>query len=523
MHRILISDPLDPSGLEILRASGAFVHELTKEERPRLHELIADYDALVVRSMTKVDAALLRAGKQLKVVGRAGIGVDNVDVPVATELGILVVNAPTANLLSATEHTFALLLAVARFVPAADASMKSGEWDRKSFLGVELQGKTLGVVGFGRIGQRVAMRAKAFEMSVLAYDPFLDAQVARRVDAEPVELEDLLRRADVVTLHTPLTEQTRNMLDARRLALMKPGALIVNCGRGGLIDEPALLAALASGQIAGAGLDVYSEEPPVDFALMRHPRVVATPHIGAQTREAQERISTETAHMLIAALEGSTAVTAVNLPFAPAGSRGEPYLRLGEQLGRLAGALAGGSLKRVQVDLWGVDEALRRPVSVAVLKGALTPFLGDSVNYVNAEIVAASRGIEVVRATHAEAGEYSPLVGVVIESSGGTADIAGTLFGERDARIVRFSGFRLEFHASGKLLVLRNRDVPGVVGRIGTLLGDSGINIAEIHLARREGDENALAVLRLDQEPDASLMKKLSALGDVVDARAIVL
>ena len=451
--------------------------------------------------------------------GPAGIGVDNVDVPVATELGILVVNAPTANC-SATEHTVRIAARRAP-VPAADASMKSGE-DRKSFLGVELQGRPWASSDSGAsasvwpCGPRPS-RCRCWPTT---------RSSTRRWRAgwtERSSFEDLLRRADVVTLHTPLTDQTRNMLDARRLALMKPGALIVNCGRGGLIDEPALLAALVSGHIAGAGLDVYSEEPPVDFALMRHPRVVATPHIGAQTREAQERISTETAHMLIAALEGSTAVTAVNLPFAPAGTRGEPYLRLGEQLGQLAGALAGGSLKRVQVDLWGVDEALRRPVSVAVLKGALTPFLGDSVNYVNAELMAASRGIEVVRATHAEAGEYSHLVGVVLEGSGGTADIAGTLFGERDARIVRFSGFRLEFRPAGKLLVLRNRDVPGVVGRIGTLLGDSGINIAEIHLARREGDENALAVLRLDQEPDAAVMKKLAALDDVVDARAIVL
>ncbi len=521
MHRILIADPLDPSGLEILRASGAEVHELTKEERPRLNELIADYDALVVRSMTKVDAKLLAAGKKLKVVGRAGIGVDNVDVPTATDRGILVVNAPTANLLSATEHTFALLFAAARFVPAADASIKSGTWDRKSFLGIELQGKTLGIIGFGRIGQRVALRAKAFEMNVIAYDPFLDAQIARRLDVEPVSLDDLLRRSDAITLHTPLTEQTKNLLDAERLAMMKPGALIVNCGRGGLIDEAALLAALESGQIAGAGLDVFAEEPPTDFALMRHPRVVATPHIGAQTREAQERISTETAHMLIGALEGSTAVTAVNLPFAPAGSRGEPFLRLGEQLGRLASTLLGGSVKRLQVELWGLDEGLRRPVSVAVLKGVLQPFLGEGVNYVNAERVAETRGIEVVRATHAEAGEYPYLVGVKLDGEGGSVELAGTLFGERDARVVRFAGFRLEFRPSGKLLVLRNLDVPGVVGKIGTLLGEARVNIAEIHLARRDGEDNALAVLRLDQQPDEPTLARLRELPGVVSARAI--
>lgn len=523
MHRILIADPLDPSGLEILRAAGAEVHELTTEERLRLAEVIADYDALVVRSMTKVDAELLAAGRRLKVVGRAGIGVDNVDVPAATARGILVVNAPTANLLSATEHTFALLLAVARRVPAADASIKGGAWDRKTFLGTELQGKTLGVIGFGRIGQRVALRAQAFEMSVLAYDPFLDAQVARRLDVEPVALEDLLRRSDVVTLHTPMTEQTRNLLSAERLALMKPDALLVNCGRGGLIDEAALLAALEAGRLGGAGLDVFAQEPPTDFTLVRHPRVVATPHLGAQTREAQERISTETAHMLIAALEGSTAVTAVNLPFTPTGSRGEPFLRLGEQLGALASALLEGGVRRVQVDLWGVDEALRRPLGVAVLKGVLTPFLGEAVNYVNAEHAAQSRGVEMVRATHAGSGEYPFLVGVTLVGEGGTIELAGTLFGERDARVVRFAGFRLEFRPSGRLLVLRNRDLPGVVGRIGTLLGEAGINIAEIHLARHDGDDQALAVLRLDQQPDAAVLARLRALPDVVSAHAIEL
>ncbi|HEY0783881.1 MAG TPA: hydroxyacid dehydrogenase, partial [Thermoanaerobaculia bacterium] len=290
MHRILIADQLDPSGLALLRQGGAELYELPEAERPRLAELLPDFDALVVRSATKVTADLLRAGKKLKVVGRAGIGVDNVDVAAATELGILVVNAPTANLLSATEHTFALLLAVARRVPAADASTKGGGWDRK-LTGVELQGKTLGVIGFGRIGQRVAQRAKGFEMNVVAYDPFLDAAAARRLEVELLPLEDLLRRSHVVTLHTPLTKETKNLLDAERLALLPKGAIVVNCGRGGVIDEAALLAALEAGALAGAGLDVFAEEPPKDLALVRHPKVVATPHLGAQTREAQERIS----------------------------------------------------------------------------------------------------------------------------------------------------------------------------------------------------------------------------------------
>ncbi len=519
MHRILIADPLDPSGLEILRGSGAEVRELQAAERPRLHEIIADFDALVVRSATQVDRALLAAGRNLKVVGRAGIGVDNVDVDAATELGILVVNAPTANLISATEHTFALLLALARRVPAADASLKAGDWDRKSFLGIELQGKTLGVVGFGRIGQRVAARARGFEMQVVVYDPFLDAAVVRRFDVEPLALDELLARADVVTLHTPLTPETKGLLDARRIGLMKRGAILVNCARGGLVDEQALLAALEQGRLEGAALDVFAEEPPKDFALVRHPRVVSTPHLGAQTREAQERISTETAEMLLAALAGSLEVTAVNLPFGAAGSRGEPYLALAEQLGRLSSLLLGGSVSRVRVDLWGIEESLRRPLGVAVLKGALTPFLGEGVNYVNAEVVAQNRSIEVVQSVHTQPGDYSHLVQVEVEGEGGRVELAGTLFADRDPRVVRFEGFRLEFRPVGRLLMLRNRDVPGVVGKLGTILGEGGVNIADIHLARRDGEPDAMAVMRLDQAPSAATLERLRALPEVEQVR----
>jgi D-3-phosphoglycerate dehydrogenase len=523
MHRILVADPLQAAGLEILRESGAEVRVLSDEERPRLLEILPGHDALIVRSMTKVTREVLEAGRGLKVVGRAGIGVDNIDVPAATEHGILVVNAPTANLLSATEHTLALLLAVARNVPAADASMKAGEWDRKRFVGTELQGKTLGVVGFGRIGQKVAERARAFGMEVLAHDPYLDPAAARRLDVELVELDQLLPRADVVTLHTPMTEATRGLLSAERIRAMKEGALLINCARGGLVDEAALLAALESGRLAGAGLDVFAEEPPRDLALVGHPKVVATPHIGAQTREAQKRIAVETSRMLLAALDGSLAVTAVNLPFAATGTRGEPYLRLGERLGRLASGLVGGGAESLQVDLWGIDEPLRAPLAVAALKGALEPFLGEAVNYVNAERIAEARGIAVVRSTHAGAGDYPHLVGVTLAGGGREAAVQGTLFGERDPRVVGFEGFRLEFRPEGKLLVLRNLDVPGVVGRIGTLLGEAGVNIGDIHLARQDGGsrEQALAVLRLDQEPGPETLRALLALPEVSWARVV--
>ena len=520
MARILIADTLDPSGLEIFKASGAEIHQLTAEERPRLLEILDGFDALVVRSSTQVTADVLRAGKSLKVVGRAGIGVDNVDVAAATEQGILVVNAPTANLMSATEHTFALLLSLARRVPEADASMKAGGWDRK-LTGIELQGKTLGVIGFGRIGQRVADRARGFEMKIVAFDPFLDAAAARRLEVELLPLEELLAVSDVVTLHVPLTDQTRNLLNHESLAKMKKGALIVNCARGGVIDEEALFESLEAGHIGGAALDVFAEEPPQDLRLVKHRKVVATPHLGAQTREAQERISKETAEMVLAALSGSLAVAAVNLPFRPTGGRVEPYMALGETLGCMACSLLGSAPQSLRVDVWGLDEALRVPVSVAVLKGVLAPFLGEAINYVNAERIAEQRGIEVVRSTHNAPGDYPQLVEVTLSGGGKSVEIGGTLFGERDPRVVRFEGYRLEFRPEGKLLVMENRDVPGVVGKIGTLLAEMSVNIGDIHLAR-QGQE-ALAVLRVDQEPTQELLESLRALPEVKSARRVLL
>lgn len=518
---ILIADPLAEAGLEILRQSGAEIHLLAEEERPKLASLIRSFDALIVRSATTVDADLLAAAKRLRVVGRAGIGVDNVDVGAATERGILVVNAPTANLVSATEHTFALLLTMMRNVSAAHHSVRSGEWQRKRFQGAELQGKTLGIIGLGRIGQSVAYRARAFGMTTIAFDPFLDASAARRIDVEMMSIEEILAQADVVTLHTPLTDQTRNLLDRERIAKMKPGSYLVNCARGGIVDEEALLEALESGRLAGAALDVFAQEPPTDSALTNHPKVVATPHIGAQTREAQERVATETAQMVLDALGGSLSVTAVNLPFAAAGGVGEPFLILGEQLGLLASSLLGSSLLEIQVELWGVDEAVRLPVTIAALKGALTPFLGEAVNFVNAETVAESRGIEVVRSTHHESGEYPHLVGVRLRGEAGEVEVSGTVFGDLDPRVVQFEGYRLEFRPQGNLLVLRNRDVPGVVGRIGTILGESGVNIAEIHLARRTSEKEAMAVLRLDEPVATDTLQQLMELPEVHRAQMI--
>jgi len=521
MDRILIADPLEESGLEILRAAGAEVQVLAEADRPRLAELLPGFDALVVRSATKVTRQLLQSAERLRVIGRAGIGVDNVDVEAATERGILVVNAPTANLMSATEHTVALMLSLARSVPAADASMKRGEWNRKRFVGVELQGKTLGIVGFGRIGQRVAARARAFEMKVVAFDPFFDASQAARHEVELLALDELLAVADVVTLHTPLTSETRNLIDASRLARMKPEAMLINCGRGGVIDEDALLAALDGGQLAGAALDVYEEEPTPRLALVEHAKVVATPHIGAQTKEAQERIAHETARMVLAALEGAMPAAAVNLPFAPGGRRAEPFLALAERLGRLAVSLLDSPLVQLEVELAGQEADLLPSLGVAALKGALTPALGDSVNYVNADRIAAGRGIRVVRSTHAESPDYPHLVRVRAGSTAGSAEVAGAIFGAGEPRVVGYQGYRLEFEPRGRLLLLESRDVPGAVGRIGTSLGEAGINIADIHLARQEATRQALSVLRIDGVATADVLARLRTLDAVKSVKAV--
>lgn len=520
MYRILVADPLRPEGLDLFRAEGHEVSELDDQDRGRLAEIIDGYDALVVRSETQVTGEVIAAASNLKVIGRAGIGTDNVDVAAATERGILVVNAPTANLVSATEHTFALLLALTRKVSLAHESMRQKRWNRSEFIGTELRGKTIGIVGFGRIGQAVAKRAAAFEMDVIAFDPFIDVAVAGRVDVDLMPLDELLSRADVVTLHTPLTEHTENLLSADRINGMKHGALLVNCARGGVVDEAALLAALEEDRLGGVAIDVFAEEPPTDWALATHPRAVSTPHIGAQTAEAQERVATDTARMVLDALDGSLAITAVNLPFRSAGPRGQAFLDLAERMAALASTVLGGSLTEVSIDVWGLDEELGSPLAVAATRGALSPHLGDRVNYVNASRVAQQRGIEVVRSMHQESQEYPHLIGVTVRGASGELAIAGSIFGDDDPRVVRYDGHPLEFRPKGRLLVLRNTDVPGVVGKLGMTLGEANVNIAEIHLARLP-DGDAIAVIQIDEEPNPSLLDALCGLPEVYHAKLV--
>jgi D-3-phosphoglycerate dehydrogenase len=522
MTRILVADSLDRSGLEILKAAGAEVVQLAEADRSRLKEIVGEYDALLVRSATKVTAEVLAAGKRLKVVGRAGIGVDNVDVEAATALGILVVNAPTANLVSATEQTWALLLAVARRIPEADSSTKAGGWDRK-LTGVELYQKTLGVIGFGRIGQRVAARAKGFEMNVVAHDPHLDAEAARRFEVEVLSLDDLLRRSHVVTLHTPLTPQTRNLLDASRLSLLPAGALVINCGRGGVIDEEALLAALEAGAVGGAGLDVFAEEPPKDRRLVNHSRVVASPHLGAQTREAQERTSTETAHMVLAALSGSVAVPAVNLPFRPVpGEWLVPVMELAQSLGRLSSLLLGSAPERLDLQAAGCQDEALGPIAIAALTGILPHHVEEAVNLVNAERIAKAHGLEVVRAASPALPDAGRSLTLRLSGAGKELEVGGAVT-DGEPRLRRFGVHHLDVRLADHLLFVEHRDLSEADDAVGAALSSSGVEIAESSRSQREGEGPALTVLRIPVALSDEALSHLLAHPDILSVHAIAL
>ncbi|HSB36290.1 MAG TPA: phosphoglycerate dehydrogenase [Thermoanaerobaculia bacterium] len=526
--RVLVAEPLSQTGLAVLATAGLAADVRTDLSREALVAAIGDYDALVVRSATKVDRELLTAGKKLRVVGRAGVGLDNVDVKAATERGILVVNAPSGNVVSAAEHAVALLLALLHRIPEAQVSLKSGEWKRTKFVGTELQGKTVGLVGVGQVGSRVATRLKPFGVKLLAYDPYVTPERAEELGVTPVTLEALLAEADVVSLHTSVTPETTGLLNEARLGLMKAGAFLVNCARGALVDEAALVKALDAGKLAGAALDVFSVEPPKDFTLMKHPKIVCTPHLGASTVEAQDRVAVETVEMLAEALKGSPFVAAVNLPFPPGGDPHSalPWMRLAETTGRFLGHAAGAPPTSIAVTLAGVPEAVRKACAVAAVKGVLAPSHGDDVNLVNAPTLARMSGVSVTDLVREDAGGYASLIRVSIATAGGERSAAGTLFDDRHGRIVEFDGLPIEFTPEGTLLVITNRDVPGVVGRIGTFLGEKGINIVDLDLARGRAGR-AAAVVRIDR-PDggpveAGLAQGVAALSGIESARLVTL
>jgi len=525
-YRILIADAINPEGLAPLTADGAFeIVERTGLKGEELARALADFDAVIVRSGTRITRDSLAYADRLRVIGRAGVGVDNIDVAAATERGIAVLNAPSGNTISAAELTMAILLALVRRVPAADRSMKRGEWDRKSFNGIELYGKVLGLIGAGRIGGEVARRARGFGMTVVAYDPFLSEDRARALKIELAALDDVLRSADVLSIHTPLTDATRNLIDAAALAKLKPGAYLVNAARGGVVDEVALYQALVDGRLAGAALDVFETEPlPADHPLRSLDNVVLTPHLGAATEEAQQNVAVEIAEAVRAALLENDFSRAVNAP-AIGGEemrRLRPLIDLAERLGTLAGALTDGGIEKVEIRYAGnADDALP-PLTAGVLIGLLSGVLGrGAVNFVNAVHLAESRGIEVGRvrtAPHRDYGEY-----IEVRLSGGDREtcVGGALLAEGFPRVVRIDNFRVDVVPSGALVVLRNRDVPGVIGRVGTILGDAGINIGEYHQARLEAGGAALAAITVDARLDDDVVQALARIPEVHEVRQV--
>src|SRR5437764_644098 len=528
LPKVLIADSISQHGIdELSRDGGLEVSCQTKLPPEKLIEIIPDFSALIVRSETKVTAEVLNAATKMRVVGRAGVGVDNVDVETATRRGVLVLNAPGGNTVSTAEHAFSLLLCVARKIPQADASLRGRKWSRKDFEGVELYNKTLGVIGMGRIGSELSRRAIAFGMRVVAYDPYLSAARARSLQVELVEeLDDLLAHADFISLHTPLTNETRHLLDAAHIAKTKRGVRIINCARGGLIDEVALTQALRDGQVAGAALDVFEVEPlPSDSPLRDAPNVVLTPHLGASTAEAQESVGIEIAHSIRAVLLEGTIRNAVNMPNLDAKTLAiiGPHLRFAEKLGKFLSPIAPKRAESLNINYSGkVNEVDTTAITRAALKGFLQIAGGSEINEVNAPAFAETLGLRVSESRLSAPGDYTDMLEVSAVGEGRTVSVGGAFFGATP-RIVSINNRPVEARPQGVVLVLENTDRPGMVGRIGTLLGEHGVNIATMSLSRNQAGGTALTVLNLDTAPSEELLREIDASEDIHSAQVIQL
>ncbi len=526
--KVLIADAISQRGVDELARDGAIevVIKAGLSEKELVH-LIPDFSALVVRSQTKVTADVLNAGTKLRVVGRAGVGVDNVDVETATRRGIIILNAPGGNTVSTAEHAFSLLLSAARKIPQADANVRSKNWDKKNFEGVELYNKTLGVIGMGRIGSELSRRAIAFGMRVIAYDPYLSATRARSLQVELLdELDDLLTSADFISLHTPLTADTRHILNVARLQKTKRGVRIINCARGGLIDEAALVMALQNGDVACAALDVFEIEPlPADSPLRGAPNLVLTPHLGASTAEAQESVGVEIAHSIRAALLEGTIRNAVNMPNLDAKTLAiiGPHLRFGEKLGRFLSQLAPKRVETLNINYSGkVNEVDTTAITRSILKGFLQIAGGNEVNEVNAPSFAESLGLKVSESRLSAPGDYTDMLELSAAGEGKTVSVGGAFFGATP-RIISINSRPVEARPHGVVLVLENTDRPGMVGRVGTLLGDHGVNIATMSLSRNQAGGTALTVLNLDTTPNEELLCEIRASEDIHSAQVIEL
>ena len=524
--KVLVSDPLAKEGVDILKGHKIKVTEVSKLSEAELAKKIKGYDALIVRSGTTVTKKIIQAADNLKVIGRAGVGLDNVDVAAASKKGIVVMNAPAGNTISTAEHAFSLMLSLSRNIPQANHSVKEGKWDRKKFMGVELYGKTLGIVGLGRIGAEFAKRAHSFGMKILAFDPFLSEEKAKSLNIEPVSLDKLLKYSDFITIHTPLTEETRHLLDEKAFKKMKKGVRIINAARGGIIDEKALAKNLKSGKVAGAALDVYEtkEKPPVDSPVADMDKVVTTPHLGASTEEAQITVAIDMARTVADALLGKGYRNAANVPAMEeeALETIAPFVNLAERLGSIQAQLIDEPIKTITVNYIG--EIANVDVSVitrALMKGIFNPILEEEVNYVNALLIAQERGIKVTERKTAKITDFANLISVEFDTGKKKHFIMGTLFTNKEPRIIKIDKYYVEAIPEGYMLFVSNNDVPGVVGRIGTILGKGGINIAEMSFGRDKKTGEAISLLNVDSEIPKAVMTKLKSAKDILDVKQV--
>ena len=526
MFKILVSDKLSEEGLKILKAVKDFQVDVLTELTPdALKGVIGDYDALVVRSATKVTSDIISSATKLKYIGRAGVGLDNVDLEAATQKGIIVMNTPAGHTTSTAEHAFSMILSLSRNIPQANASMKKGEWKRSKFMGVELYGKTLGVVGFGRIGSEVSKRAIAFGMKILAFDPFLSKEVAESMGVEVAELAKLLRESDYITVHTPLTDETRHMISNKEFAMMKKGARLINCARGGIIDEVALVEAVKSGVAAGAALDVFEVEPlPADSPLLKLDNIVTTPHLGASTQEAQVNVAIEVAEIIRDALTGGGIRNAANYPCLEAEVCKilNPYINLGEKLGMFSAQLVEGRFQELTINYSGEITAHNlSPVTMAIVKGVLSPILKETVNFVNAVSLAKERGIRLRESKSTQEGEFVNLIQLEIKTDKETRRVSGTLSGNKQPRIVKIDEYYVELSPVGEMVFIQNWDKPGLIGSLGTLLGKHKINIAAMTFGRDMPDGKAVNVLNVDSVVSADIQEKIRKLENILMVKVI--
>ncbi|HJM82550.1 MAG TPA: phosphoglycerate dehydrogenase [Nitrospinota bacterium] len=522
--KVLVSDKLSENGIKILRDTpGIEVDVKTGMSPDELLQVIPQYNGLIIRSATKVTTEVLDAATNLKVVGRAGIGVDNVDIKAASAKGVVVMNTPGGNTNTTAEHAISMMMALCRQIPQATASVKGGKWEKKRFMGMELFNKTLGVVGIGRIGSIVVARARGLAMKVIAFDPFISDEAAEKMAVEKVTLDDLFARADIISCHTPLTDETRHIIGDEAFAKMKDGVRIINCARGGIVDETALAKAIKSGKVAGAAIDVFETEPPdPELELLEMEEVIFTPHLGASTSEAQEKVALAVAEQFVEFFNNGMIINAINMPQIDPEqlAKVRPYLSLAEQMGAFTAQIAEGGLKRVQIEYMGeLSNVDQRPITQAILKGILTCYVGPSVNLVNAPYLADSRGVTVSAATSSVKRNFASLLGLRLITETDDVYVEGTVFISGKPRLVKLQEVIIEAQLEGNMIIFTNDDKPGVIGNVGAYLGDAGVNIAAFHLGRESVGGRAISIVNVDQQPTQSQLSELGKIENIIDVK----